>query len=73
MKKYQLVIHLKGLKIICFNEIKIFQDSPVKTSAQYAATGKKKKIKKTHWLDIASVWNSIKSSARHTMHNKPIA
>lgn len=45
MKKYQLVIHLKGSKIISFNEIKIpfFQDSSVKTSAQYAATEKKKK------------------------------
>lgn len=45
MKKYHLVTHLEGLKIICFNEIKtpFFLDSPMKTAAQYAATGKTKK------------------------------
>lgn len=46
MKKYQAVIDLKDFKITCCNEINIpfFQDSPMKTSAHYAATGKKKKI-----------------------------
>lgn len=37
-------MHLEGLKIIYFNEIKIpfFLDSPTKTAAQYAAPGKTK-------------------------------
>ena len=59
MKKYQAVIHLKDFKITCFNEINIpfFQDSPMKTSAHYAATGKKKKRLKKK-----------KASTRHCKH-----